>query len=190
MRVTLISVVALLFLACGSGNASLVANGGFETGDFTGWTVSGGAVDCGNTAVPGISTTAHSGAYAACFGNPAALTFISQTLATAPGQVYNASFWYQDNNYGQTPVNEIQFYWGGTVGLDRTNVATTSWKHVSGLFTATSTSTVIEFGFEDVPGVFGLDDLDVDPVPEPRATVLCGLGLGLLGWLRRRAMSS
>ncbi|MGP8243845.1 MAG: hypothetical protein ACLQVN_04910 [Bryobacteraceae bacterium] len=64
MRGTLMSVVVLL-LACGAAHAGLIVNGGFETGDFTGWTVTGANVLNTNY---GISTiNPEDGVYCAWF---------------------------------------------------------------------------------------------------------------------------
>ena len=111
VRTTLTSAAALLFLACAPANAGLVVNGGFETGDFTGWTVSGASFDCGSPS--GISTIGpHSGTYSACFGNPDGLTFISQTLTTTPGQEYAFTFWYAQQPPDQMVSNQVQLIWG------------------------------------------------------------------------------
>jgi hypothetical protein len=73
--------------------ANLITNGDFETGDFTGWTVthapsgSGIFVDHG----PGPDTTF--GAVFAATGT--GLDAISQTFATTPGASYTLTFFYQ-----------------------------------------------------------------------------------------------
>lgn len=185
MRAMPANVLVLLLLACGAANAGLVVNGGFETGDFTGWTVTGAPFNCGSP--PGISTNGpHSGEYSACFGNPTDLTFISQALATAPGQEYEVSLWYAQQPPGYAPSNEAQIFWDGVKVEEAFNVPVTTWAFAAFLATASGTSTTIEFGFENGPGWFALDDVSVDPIPEPQAVILCGLGLGLLGLLRRR----
>jgi hypothetical protein len=187
VRTALTSVAVLLFLACGAAHANLVVNGGFETGDFTGWAVSGAAFDCGNT-IPGISSLGpHSGTYSACFGNPESMTYISQTLTTIPGQEYAFTFYYAQQPEDQTPSNQATVIWGAVaLANDVQNVPVTTWQLAGGLELATGTSTTIEFGFENGPGWFALDDVDVETVaPEPQAMLLCGLGLGILGLLRR-----
>lgn len=66
---------------------SPIVNGGFETGDFTGWTRSG------STSITG---TSHSGAHAAFVGstNPSTTSSIAQTF-TVPSTGGTLSFWYQ-----------------------------------------------------------------------------------------------
>ena len=186
MRTTLTSVAVLLFLACGAAHAGLIVNGGFETGNFTGWTVTGAGFNCGSPS--GISNnTPHSGTYSACFGNPSALTFISQALATTPGQQYAVTFWYAQQPSNQTPSNEVRVSWDGLIVADVSNVPVRTWTYAGFYATASGTSTQLQFGFENGPGWFSLDDVQVDAVPEPGAVILCGLGLGLLGLLRRGA---
>ena len=52
----LLTCVVVFLIACGAASANLVVNGGFETGDFTGWTVTGAGFNCGSPS--GISTVA------------------------------------------------------------------------------------------------------------------------------------
>jgi hypothetical protein len=180
MRMTSIWSAVLLLLSPFPAAAGLIANGDFETGDFTGWTVSGAAFNCGNT-IPGISTIGpYSGTYSACFGSPDGLTFISQVLTTAPGQEYEVSFWYAQQPPDYVPSNEVEIIWGGTTVVNAFNIPVTPWKPAAFEVTASGTSTQIEFGFDNVPGWFALDDVSVDAVPEPRTGILCGIGLALL----------
>ena len=183
MRTTYIGCAVLLLLAPVLAAADLIGNGGFETGNFTGWTVSGAAFDCGT----GISTLGpHSGTYSACFGNPTSLTFISQVLATTPGQEYEVSFWYAQQPRGYTPSNEAEIIWGGTTVVDAFNVPVSPWTFASFGITSSGTSTLIEFGFDNGPGWFALDDVSVGPVPEPASLLLTGLGFIALIAFRRR----
>jgi hypothetical protein len=76
--------------------ANLITNGDFETGDFTGWTVThapfGSIVVVDNG--PGPDTT-FGVVFAAVGGD---LDAISQTFATTPGALYSLSFFYQVAN--------------------------------------------------------------------------------------------
>ena len=103
---TLMSLV-LMMLPGLALSAPLVANGDFETGDFTGWTQSG------NLGFTGVGTSpVHSGTYAAFLGPVGSLGYLSQILTTSPGGIYDLSFWLE--NGGGTP-NEFQVTWGGTL---------------------------------------------------------------------------
>src|SRR5262249_2874481 len=65
-----------------------ITNGGFETGNFTGWTQGG---TTGNTGV--AANTPHTGTFAAFLGPVGSDGTLSQNVATTPGQQYVLSFW-------------------------------------------------------------------------------------------------
>ena len=83
--------------ACDAVAGNLVVNCGFETGDFTGWNVSG--FDTNHVFASG---NLHTGAFAASLESVGGLGRISQTLATTPGQIYTLSFFFQN---GGSPNN-------------------------------------------------------------------------------------
>ncbi len=143
-------------------NPGLVLNGDFQTGDFTGWTLSGDTspwtfVD--NGAASGIQP--HSGAYVAELGTTSARGFLSQTLSTVTGQSYLLSLWLNSPD-GETP-NEFLVSWNGNTLFDETNILAIGWTNLQFLVSATGTSTVLEFGFRDDPSWLGLDDISVVP---------------------------
>ncbi len=144
----------------GSSQGNLVANGGFETGDFTGWT------DDGSGDVNTDPTAVHSGTYGAEYGPVGSLGYLSQTLSTTPGTTYLLSFWL-DSPDGDTP-NEFQVSWDGTTLLDETNLPAIGWTNIQFVVTATGPSTVLEFGFRDDPAYLGLDDVSVVPTQAGR----------------------
>jgi hypothetical protein len=61
-------------------------------------------------------------------------------------------------------------YWGGSEVYYATNPPAYGWTQLEGTLTAASTRTVLEFGAENVPNYFGLDDVVVTPVPKPAIT--------------------
>ena len=140
----------------GSFGSDIVSNGGFETGNFSGW------LDDGNGNVTGDATYVHSGSYGAEFGAVGALGYIQQTLNTVPGKSYLLSFWL-DSPDGETP-NEFQVSWNSTVLLDETNLPAFGWTNIQFTVTATGSSTVLQFGLRDDPNELGLDDVSVRPV--------------------------
>jgi len=83
-------VLATLF--AGAAQASIITNPGFETGDFTGWALSG---DLSFTAVDDFSP--HSGRFSAGLATsvrtPGSTGSITQTLATTAGVSYDIEFW-------------------------------------------------------------------------------------------------
>jgi hypothetical protein len=84
------STVAMLTLMIG-GPASaqnLVANPGFETGDFTGWTQGGNTGATFVTAGPFDGFLPHSGNFFAALGPVGSDGTLSQDLATTPGHSY------------------------------------------------------------------------------------------------------
>ncbi|HSM77997.1 MAG TPA: hypothetical protein VLT57_10245 [Bryobacteraceae bacterium] len=57
------AAAALAFCAAGAQAADLINNGGFETGDFSGWTVNSGFTHVYSTGYSGVSS--HGGQYLA-----------------------------------------------------------------------------------------------------------------------------
>jgi hypothetical protein len=147
---------------------SLVQNGGFEAGSFASWTQSG------NTAYTSVATSSsfvHSGTYGAALGPSGSLGYLSQTLPTSAGQNYLLSLWLDNpqNSSGATP-NQFLVQWNGTTLFNRTNIPYTTWTNLQFIVTATSASTVLQFGFDNTPYYLGLDDISVTPVAVPAFT--------------------
>ena len=138
----------------------LVANGGFETGNFDGWITN---LDNENVA----SIPAHSGSYAATMGNTGSLGFMSQNLATVPGKSYLLSFWvkYDGNN-----PSEFKASWNNNVLLDLTNPHAGGWTNLQYVLSASTTNTPLQFGFRDDIGYVDLDDVRVVPLDPPGIT--------------------
>ncbi len=125
-------------------------NGGFETGNFSGFTQSG------NTGSTSVSTTnPHTGTYAASLGPPGALGFLSQSLTTTPGQTYQLSYFLASTD--TRPNNEFQTSVGGTQLFDQVNIPNQAYTQYTFNFVPTGTSTNLTFGFRDNPRNFYLD---------------------------------
>ena len=74
------------------GMTQLVSNGGFETGDLTGWTYSSGCGSAGGLAHSN-SQNAHTGSWYYFDGCTSYADELSQTFLTIPGDAYIISFW-------------------------------------------------------------------------------------------------
>jgi len=142
-----------------------------------------------NITIDGITYgTAHSGTYAAWFGDDTGYTAITEWLNTVPGQQYILSFWIMNIGTIDTtpPANWAQVLLsGGSLGSG-SNLPSMGWQEVQREFVASLPLTQLEFDFENPPGWFGLDDVSVTPTPEPVTWAFCCAGLGLIVLVRRR----
>ncbi len=130
------ATVALTVTASGGGGGGTITNGGFETGNLSGWTAAG--------AIEGISTTAHTGNYSAQMGSTSPTngdSSITQTF-TAPTGATAVSFWYK-----MTCPDTVTYDWAtatlkdNTAGTTATPLAKTcatsaSWINVTSPLTA------------------------------------------------------
>jgi hypothetical protein len=158
-------------------STNLVQNGGFETGDFTSWTLSG---NTNNTFVDEFGSsgiTPNSGMWEADVGTTGAHGYLSQTLSTTAGASYLLSFWV-NNSFGDTNVFLVS--WNGTNVFGSTDLPAIGWTYIPIQVSATGANTVLQFGFEDDVDFLGLDDVSVVPTsllpaPSPTAPKLGGI---------------
>ena len=138
----------------------LTSNGGFETGDFSGWTPTG------NSTADTVSTSAvarRGGSSGANFAAAGAPGYIAQTIATYPGQPYLVSFWL-DSPDGQTP-NQFQATWGGQTLMNQASLGAFGWTNLHFNVINSSTQATLQFGGRDDVSALGLDEVSVLPMP-------------------------
>ena len=176
----ILALVSLLGLCMTqSAKANLITNGGFETGDTTGWSGFAEVVSLAD----GFSV--HSGNYAAA-DQGATGVFAAQNVTTTPGASYVIDFWVAGEIGSGSIVLDV--YWGGALELALTR--TSDFDYTEYMFTVTgsqSATTTLEFDTTETSGQFFLDDVSVNSVPDAGSTLpLLGFAsLGLVA-LRRK----
>jgi hypothetical protein len=140
----------------------LVVNGGFESGDFTGW------IQSGNTNYTFVTNAAcnfvHLGTCGAVLGATPSQGSLSQNLPTSPGKNYALSFWLRNPTGGslhKVGPNLFQARWNGGLILAQTNITSSAWNEWQFTVTATNLVTPLQFFFEDDPAFLALDDVSV-----------------------------
>lgn len=173
-------------LAGAAGLGLTVINGGFESASFWGWTVDATGivtvVGKGNGAFPSAyAPYVHSGTYGAYLAQSGSLGYLSQNLTTIPGQTYLVSCWLA-NPVGGSPT-EFSVSFESETLFDQTNLPTVAWTNLQFTVIADQTNTLLEFGFRQDVDAFGLDDVEVMPIPTPSFVGIIPDGAGVdLEW--------
>ena len=190
------TTVSLTVNAAPSGG---IVNGGFETGNFSGWTPSGASTSV-------VNSGAHSGTYAARLGSTSATngdSSIAQTF-TASGGSGTLSFWYKE-----TCPDSLTYDWATATLLDNTTATTSTilakicttntWTQVTTSVTAgdsyTLTLTSHDDNFSSDPTYTLFDDVTLGapppPPPPPSGITTGGFETGSLsGWTPAGASTS
>lgn len=183
--------VLAIGMAFATGAFAQITNGGFETGDLTGWTVDS------STPAPGVTADSHTGQFAALLGTetgtvePLGNSSMFQSFAVGAGGTL--SFWTKKNT-----TDSITFDWQDAYIRDSGgNILQTIFHTCSTAAYAQTTVNMNAFagqtvqiaflvhqdGFGDVTGM-KVDDVSYAPVPEPATYAV--LGVGALALIRRR----
>ena len=196
----LFSLALLLLLVTPLAQAqNLVVNPGFETGDFTGYTITP-AVASSNISVG--TNQPGAGSYGADFraSNPVDPDRIAQTVSTIAGQLYNFSFFLRINPVfaGGFPNNSFAAFFNGVQVYSSfaSNGGFTTFTFNNLL--ATTNFTPIEFRGANFLGLTVLDSVSVTavnpngpaPVPESGSSLLLLAisGVAFFGSVRLRTM--
>jgi hypothetical protein len=202
-----IIVIAALVSVCFCGNtrADLLVNGGFETGDFSGWTVypnppGDDALIISSGQFPGENRVSD-GNYGVDFNfnHLPATAILSQTFATVPGNAYSLSFDFGSINASGKLASvalSVLDENGSTPLISRAisviGNAPTKWESFTDSFIADGSSATIRFT-DTTPDSYAcdglLDKVSVQSVPEPSTLALLvagAMGVALFSRKKRR----
>jgi hypothetical protein len=177
-----------------------VQNCGFETGDFTDWTLSGNTANPGSNYYGVDGFDAQSGNYGAYMSNDTlagtGTVNLSQMLSTVAGQTYEISFWVeQDTAPSGTYVHSFTAMWGATTMLSLTPTDANPgpvgvWTQYTFFETGAGASTLLEFLFENDDDYWSFDDVSVVVTPELPSGFLAATALFAVLLLRRRLVAA
>ncbi|WP_065756004.1 PEP-CTERM sorting domain-containing protein [Bradyrhizobium paxllaeri] len=199
-----------VLLQSGASQANVLLNGGFETGNFLGWTVNtggeatypqvviaynqGGAYPTGAFGEP-IPTAPNGGNYGAYFVSDNTNESISQEISLTQGQSYQVSFEVYSPNNGRRNAFDatLQSSVDGVLSpLFTAKTLASGWTVYSAIFTASAANPytfALNFHGQGVPaGDFVVDNASVAAVPEAStwAMMILGfVGVGFLAYRRR-----
>jgi hypothetical protein len=186
-----ISSAAFLLAASSGANATeYLTNGGFDTGDLTGWTHSGDQFFQGVTLSGQGGYPSQSGNYYFEAGNYLAQATLSQTFTDVVGQTLTVSGYVTGDGSGLNP-SYVQFVFDGTTYEDIQH-PTSPYTQYTFNVTATGSDT-FGINYIDQNGFLGVDSFSVSSVtsavPEPSTWAMMILGFAGVGFMAYRRKS-
>ena len=178
---TIAAAVCALCASAGA-RAEYISNGGFETGDLSGWTRSGETDFLGV-----LPLVQRSGSYGAFAGPVGGFGSLSQSFSAPAGQALTVSFFL---NSSDDTANRLQVIWNGAVIDDRADIPADFYTGYSYSVSAAAAN-ALTLSFLNPSTFFYLDDVSVveataAAVPEPAALALLGTATAGLFALRQR----
>ncbi len=186
----LFATILLTGLSASADN--LVTNPGFETGDLSGWTLSGtDSAPAFNGLYYGVDPAdAHSGAFGAYFGPVGGVMTLGQNLTVMPNTDYTISFWLAQAPATPAPyINTLGVSFGGQPWVTQAGVPEGPYTQYRVVGFSPSNSATLQFSFRNDTGFFSLDDVSVSltPAPEPAVWMLLVLGSFFIAYRSRAA---
>jgi hypothetical protein len=199
----ILCALTLVFGMAGRASAVSFTNGGFETGDFTGWDLPTSADGRASVVTADSGFSATEGTY---FANLTANFFIAQNQSWAEGETFSFDWNFNANDY--LPYNDFSILaiMSGGFPIDVVTLANvqsagdyaaTGWNTYNYTFAAAGSGS-IGFGVYNsldtasdsqlyIDNVGGSNGNGTSPVPEPSTILLMGVGLlGLAGYSRKK----
>src|SRR5271165_176730 len=178
---TIFAAGVLAFWALSTTNANagpnLIVNGGFETGDFTGWTAVAVSYPIYVTTSPVYAGT-YSAQIAGYDYGPDTLT---QVVADTAGQTYDLSFYLYFAPAGPTQLTYVQWN-GATVFSEAAPTVGGFWEHFMTQVVGTGSDS-LEFFDANNPGLDYLDNVSLTAgIPEASTWAMMMLGFAGLGF--------